>query len=300
MIIDLSGGTNAVSYPVTYLDSVPTGGWSDEYKTTKMVMCRIPAGTFAMGSPTNEFGRFDNETQHMVVLTKGFFICIFEVTQRQWELVMGNRPSYVKNSTFYATRPVEMVSYYDIRENPANQDDPAVDWPANNFVNGSSFIGKVRTKTGLNSFDLTTEAQWEYACRASTDTALNSGKNLISTGPDANMSEVGRYWYNGGSGSSEYCVPNAGTATVGTYLQSQWGLHDMHGNVGEWCLDWYGAYQGAAIDPVGPATGANRVLRGGAWYGVDSSFGCRSAYRYYVPLTMRYGNVGFRAAMTLP
>jgi formylglycine-generating enzyme required for sulfatase activity len=172
MVIDLSGGTNTASYPVFYLNSAPADGWTDEYKTSQLVMRKISKGTFTMGSPSNELGRFEfgcsDETQHQVTLTKDFYIGVFEITQRQWELVMGYRPSYFKNATYYATRPVEQVSYYDIRENPANGDDPAVDWPANNAVNAASFMGKLRAKTGLSTFDLPTESQGEYACRAGT------------------------------------------------------------------------------------------------------------------------------------
>ena len=166
LVIDLSGGTNAANYPVSYLSDVPAGGWTDEYKTTKLVLRKIPAGTFVMGSPTNELGREPwapgSETQHSVTLTKAFHIGVFTVTQRQWELVMGNRPSYFTNAAFYATRPVEEVSYYDVRENPANSDDPASDWPSNSVVNANSFMGKLRARTGLAAFDLPTEAQWEY------------------------------------------------------------------------------------------------------------------------------------------
>ncbi|MFZ4397806.1 MAG: sigma-70 family RNA polymerase sigma factor, partial [Kiritimatiellia bacterium] len=118
LVLDLSGGPSVSNYPVGYLSAVPPGGWSDEYKTTKLVLRKIPAGSFTMGSPTNELGRYelgrsDHETQHTVTITKAFYMGVFEVTQRQWELVMGNRPSFFTNSSYYLTRPVEQVSYYD-------------------------------------------------------------------------------------------------------------------------------------------------------------------------------------------
>ena len=298
MVIDLSGGPFASSYPVSYLTSVPSGGWTDVYKSTKLVLRLIPKGTFTMGSPSGELGRESNETQHQVTLTKDCYIGVFEVTQRQWELVMGNKPSYFNNPTYYQTRPVETVSYYEIRENP---NDSAIEpnWPQSSQVHADSFMGKLRAKKGLTTLDLPTESQWEYACRAGTTTALNSGYNLTSTGQDPRMDEVGRYYYNGGSSYSQGCAPSAGTATVGSYLANQWGLYDMHGNVWEWCLDWYGTYPGTVTDPVGAASGPFRVLRGGGWYSIAG--GCRSAYgsSHYFP-SHRYDGLGFRLARTLP
>ena len=281
-----------------YMTAVPAGGWTDEYKTTKLVLRRIPAGTFIRGSPTNELGRNSDEPQHSVTLTKDFYIGVFEVTQKQWEQLMGNWPSYFYNSAHRETRPVEKVSYNDIRENPNNSDDPAVYWPSNSTVNSNSFIGKLRAKTG-QAFDLPTESQWEYACRAGTTTALNSGYNLTSTSADVRMAEVGRYWFNGGSEFVLIVDTNGGTAKVGSYLPNAWGLYDMHGNVWEWCLDWYGTYPGTVSDPPGAASGSSRVTRGG--HGGDNASGCRSARRsdYFSQSTRGEAN-GFRISRTLP
>jgi len=291
-VVDLSGGISAASYPVTYLTAVPSGGWSDEYKTTKLVLRRLDAGTFTMGSPSDELGRWDDETQHQVTLTKGFYIGVFEVTQRQWELVMGTRPSCFNNSAYYASRPVECVSYDMIRGSSSGSQ-----WPASNAVDADSFLGKIRAKTGL-IFDLPTEAQWEYACRAGTTTALNSGKNLTRTDQDAEMDKVGRYWYNGGSRCSQSCDPSAATAKVGSYAPNAWGLYDMHGNVLEWCLDWRQIDLGtsAVTDPVGPASGDGRDLRGGDW--ASYARYCRSALRIDFHPSNEGSNDGFRLACT--
>jgi len=296
LVADLSGGTSAPSYPVTYLDAVPAGGWTDEHKTTKLVLRRIPATTpdYTMGGRSTDYPGASDSGLHQVTLTQDFYIGVFEITQRQWELVMGNKPSYFNNATYYQTRPVEQVSYYDIRENPANSDDPAVDWPNNSAVNATSFMGRLRAKTGT-AFDLPTESQWEYACRAGTTTALNSGYNLTSAGEDPRMDEVGRYWYNGGSGYSAGCEPSAGTAVVGSYQPNAWGLYDMHGNVWEWCLDWYGGYPGTVSDPKGVSTGSYRVFRGGSWD--YNAFACRSAYRNYIYPDDRGNRSGFRAVL---
>ena len=283
LVIDLSGGTGASSYPVSYLGDVPSGGWSDDYKTTKMVMRLIPAGTYIMGSPAGEEGRYagdDREAQRKVTLTKPFYAGVFEVTQKQYELVTGSNPSEYKGNA----RPVEKVSYKSLRGT-----DKGAGWPVNNEVDGTSFFGILRAKTGL-SFDLPTEAQWEFACRAGTTTALNSGKNLTSTTEDANMKEVGRYKYNRDDEKGGY----SDHTTVGSYLPNAWGLYDMHGNVYDWCLDWYNvSYGGNAVDPKGASVGSYRGLRGGS-HTRDAQL-CRSASRSYAgPSTANDYTIGFR------
>jgi formylglycine-generating enzyme required for sulfatase activity len=295
LVVDLSGGPDAGSYPVTFLSDAPAGGWTDVYKTTKLVMRKIPSGTFTMGSPAEEVGREFDEKPHTVTLTKWFYIGVFEVTQRQWELVMGNRLSYFSNSSHYASRPVERVGNIAIRG-----EFTLSLWPVSSEVDAASFMGKLRAKTGMAAFDLPTEAQWEYACRAGNATALNSGKNLTSTYQDAKMAKVGRYWHNGGSNYTENGSTSGGTAKVGSYLPNTWGLYDMHGNVFEWCLDWYRpSYPRGASDPRGAVSGSYRVRRGGSWR-IDAGY-CRSAFRGSndYPAMLR-DDIGFRAAMNLP
>ena len=278
IVVDLSGGPDAELYPVSLLDDVPEGGWTEEYKTTKLVLRKIEPGTFTMGSPEDELGRFYNETQHQVTLTNPFYIGVFETTQKQYELITESNPSWHKGDD----RPVEEVSYNMIRGSRFG-----ASWPYNYDVDEDSFFGKLRSKTQM-TFDLPTAAQWEYACRAGTTTALNSGKNLTDKYDCPEMDEVGRYYYNGGSNNYH--------ATVGSYLPNAWGLYDMHGNVWEWCLDWYAEYAGAETEPVGASSGSYRVVRGGCWYRYANQ--CRSALQNgNDPPDHSYEDCGFRVVL---
>ena len=270
MVVDLSDGPDAERYPVRYTNSLPNLD-DDSCRTTKLWLRRIPKGTFMMGAPENELGRFARETPHRVTLTQDYFIGVFECTQRQWSLIMGS------NTSRYAgdCRPVDSKDFDSIRGSSATG---GAGWPEyGHAVDAASFMGKLRAKTGL-TFDLPTEAQWEYACRAKTKTALNSGKNLTNpTGQDPAMDEVGRYQYNGSDGKGGY---SSNHTKVGSYLPNAWGLYDMHGNVQEWCLDWWknsGYGTNAVVDPCGPETGTLRVLRGGSWKRIAQF--CRSAFK---------------------
>ncbi|MBP1588631.1 MAG: formylglycine-generating enzyme family protein, partial [Kiritimatiellae bacterium] len=270
LAVDLSGGTEAECWPWTVLEGMPEGGWTEEYKTDKLVLRWVEPGSFTMGSPEDETGRGGDEQAHAVTLTKGFWMGVFEVTQRQMELVVGKTNFAYKIGSL----PASGVSYDAVRGASSG-----AGWPADDAVDEGSFFGVLRAKTGL-AFDLPTEAEWEYACRAGTATALNSGKDLDGTSwREANVAEVGRYRYNSGfSGAGDGRGVEKGVAAAGSYLPNAWGLHDMHGNLQEWCLDWYGAYgEGAAADPAGAPEGTARTFRGGSF--CDEAAGVRSARR---------------------
>ena len=284
MVVDLSGGTGASSYPVSYLSSVPEGGWGDEYKTTKLVLRLVQPGTFTMGSPSGEIGRDTSATgelQHQVTLTKPYYIGIFEMTQGQYKCITGNNPA---DRVIALDHPVNEVSYDMIRGTNQGQN-----WPADNNVDSDSFMGVMRAKTGL-TFDLPTEAQWEYACRAETTTALNSGKDLTNATVCPNMAEVGRYTHNTTDGKGNYFV------APGQYLVNNWGIYDMHGNLAELCLDYYAGYSAdSQTDPKGPSTGTLRVQRGGDWEDIASE--CRSARRVGIDSNYHHQTFGFRVVV---
>jgi formylglycine-generating enzyme required for sulfatase activity len=223
----------------------------------------IPAGTFVMGSPSDEQDRDSDEgPQTRVTISKPFWLGKTEVTQAQWKAVMGNNPSYFKGDDL----PVEEVSWTD----------------AVAFCEKLNEMKRDTLPAGYH-YTLPTEAQWEYACRAGTTTRFSYGN-------DTGYSQLGSYaWYDENSSSKIH--------PVGEKLPNRWGLHDMHGNVFEWCLDWYGEYPGGSItDPQGPQSGTSRVLRGGGWY-VNARV-CRSAVRLWFRPVSTYTLLGFRVALS--
>ena len=299
LVINLSDGSAATSYPFRYTIQAPDLS-NDTCRTDELWLRRIPAGTFTMGSPGGELGHQTDEVQHSVTLTKGFYIGVFEVTQKQWFDVMGTRPSWYTNLLYRDTRPAESISYNGIRGTT-----DGTNWPARSAVDATSFIGKLRAKTGITSFDLPTEAQWERACRAGTTTSLNNGTNLTSVSSDATLNTLARYLYDGGKigatvDPGQNSMDTNATAKVGSYLPNAWGLYDMHGNVWERCLDWYTNNLGTASiqNPGGPLSGSDRVsVGGGCW---DDAQGCRSARRTNVAPSLTHARQGFRLAKTLP
>jgi formylglycine-generating enzyme required for sulfatase activity len=203
----------------------------------------IPAGTFMMG----------DAVLHQVVISKPYYMQVTEVTQGQWQKVMGNNPSLF--NACGGDCPVENISWVDVQE----------------------FVRRLNQKEGVNKYRLPTEAEWEFACRAG---------SAVKDAPGAKEDEFGDYaWYDANSDRKTHPVarkkPNA------------WGLYDMHGNVSEWCQDWYDDYpEGKVIDPKGPSSGQHKVLRGGSWLG--SAVTLRSSFRGEDYAVVRCNDIGFR------
>ncbi len=242
----------------------------------KMAFVLVPPGRFRMGSPADEKDRRDGETAHEVELTQPFYLGKFDVTQAQYEAVTGENPSHFKG----AKLPVEMV----------------------NWEEAAAFARELSGKGGLKHlYRLPTEAEWEYSCRGghpfSHPFGIGDGRSLSST--QANFD--GNFPY-GGAAKGPFLQK---TTPVGKYAANAFGLYDMHGNVVVWCADWYGAYPtGKVTDPVGPATGSVRVLRGGCWIsgvgGFSGGSRCRAAFRHGDAPAFRGIDLGFRLARVPP
>jgi formylglycine-generating enzyme required for sulfatase activity len=224
----------------------------------------IPPGSFMMGSPANEARRGKDEIQHKVTLTKGFYMGVYAVTQEEWQAVMGKNPSFFKGEK---NLPVERISWDHCQD----------------------FVKKMRDKD-KKSYRLPTEAEWEYACRAGTTTPYHFGANITSD--QANyLGEIILPFGKKG-------VFRKKTTPVGGFPANAWGLHDMHGNVWQRCQDWYGEYPPKdVVDPQGPNTGTDRVMRGGAW-GVTPDY-LRSGCRYKLVPTWGDDAIGLRVCFSL-
>jgi formylglycine-generating enzyme required for sulfatase activity len=219
--------------------------WRVKDRATGIEMVLIPAGKYMRGASPGDYAAMDEERPaHEVVITKSFYLGVYEVTQGEWERLMGSNPSHFKG----ARLPVEQVSWGDTQE----------------------FLRKSK---GLR---LPTEGEWEYACRASTTSWSYRDLDQVA-------------WYDGNSGDT--------THAVGGKQPNGFGLHDMLGNVWEWCSDWYGAYPGGSqVDPPGPSSGQDLVCRGGSW--VNDDWCCRPSFRQDYAPADRDSVLGFRVART--
>lgn len=242
-------------------ESYTNSGWAQAiiHEATGIELVYIPAGSFVMGSPKSEQDAMvaagtkrewvDDETQHQVTFSRGFYLGKTEVTQAQWQKLMGSNPSGFQNAG--ASAPVENVSWDDCQE----------------------FCRKAGS-----DLRLPTEAEWEYACRAGTTGAFAG-----------NLDEMA--WYDNNSGDTTHPVATKGP--------NSWGLYDMHGNIFEWCQDWYDTYPtGAVTDPKGPDSGMGRVLRGGSW--CNYAWICRCASRRWLRPGDRNGSHGLRVCCSAP
>jgi formylglycine-generating enzyme required for sulfatase activity len=219
----------------------------------------IAPGSFKMGSPKDEKSRKDDENQHNVTLTRGFYMAVYTVTQEQWLAVMGKNPSKFTDGK---NLPVEQVSWNDCQE----------------------FIKKLQEKD-KKPYRLPTEAEWEYACRAGTTTPFYFGETISVDQANFN----GNYTYS----ESKTGTYREKTVPVGSFPPNAWGLFDMHGNVWQWCQDCYEEKftKTDATDPV-CNTGESRVIRGGSW--IDNPLECRSAYRGGSRPALKHSLVGLR------
>jgi len=258
-----------------YADAPPSSGWSFPDRINKIIMRKVNPGTFMMGDSV-----YPNAPAHEVTLTDPFYLGAFPVNQWQWHRVTGKWPSANSAAPIYDILPVENVSYHDVRG-------ASSDWPSVQTVEPNSFMGLLRTQTGGKfAFDLPTEAQWEYACRAGSTTAFFFGDG---------DSALGTYAWTSLNGP-------VATQYIGLKPANPWGFHDILGNVSEMCLDWYDGASGlTATNPTGAVSSPSgtRVARGGSIHSATSE-AFRSGYRNatFLPDT-RSPSMGLRLALTM-
>ena len=248
----------------------------------------IPAGTQVLGSSPTEKGHRSDEKERSVSLTRSFYLGTTEVTQGQWHSLMGTTFSdLVNQQEGPAGRGAKLKSTPSAEG--SNQPMVFVNWP-----DALAFCDKLTAKEqteGLISkkarYGLPTEAEWEYACRAGTRTVFHYGDTLTS--------DIANFYGKKPYGIKAPGVYREKTTPVGRFAANRFGLHDMHGNVYEWCRDWYQEEANGGTDPVGPSSGDGRIIRGGAWDRQATS--CRAAYRYSRDPVRRSHNIGFRVAL---
>lgn len=282
-IIDLSDGPSAKYYPSYYMNTESVFDWSDEFKTDLMVLRRIEPGRFVMGKGSRVFDITRNSLYradvnkhpaHIVTITNAYYIGVYEVTQGQWELITGNRQSDDIDDEAYRMRPAASIGYDDLRGSGMG-----LKWPVSKEVDSDSVVAMLRRKTNIANIDLPTEAQWEYACRAGTNTDFNDGRDILADAgiTKSNLAKIACF----GRDLDDYEDGNFGPAPVGSYAPNQWGLYDMHGNVAEFCIDANPPHNNEGvspsdmpqIDPVGfSGNGHNTIedvehgcVRGGTW-----------------------------------
>ena len=291
LVVDISKGcSNGAKYPTYFLQEKPEGGWSDEFKTSKLVLRRCEPGTFVMGSPDDELYRegsgSGSEKQSEVTFTNHFYIGVFELTVKQYELIAGTNITYVADSgEIIVDNANAMVPATGLRYKDLRGDVDGIAWPSKIGVDEGSFMSLIRKRTYLPKsvpkgwvFDLPTEAQWEYACRAGSTEPHYDGTYPMpssndSSATDSTLNALG--WYRGNSGYARH--------VVGLKKENSWGLFDMYGNASEYVIegtDGSGAMPSGIEPKNGKMTRNNgnaRRVRGGSY--CASFMHCRSASR---------------------
>jgi formylglycine-generating enzyme required for sulfatase activity len=265
--ISVSSVVLVLFYVLALLDQARAQAPKEITNSIGMKLVLIPKGTFTMGSPFEEEGAENDEERHQVTINKDYHLGMTEVTQGQYEKVMGTNPSNFQKRVIRKSDS----SMYPVEE---------VLWGgAVEFCKKLSELPEEK-KAG-RVYRLPTEAEWEYACRAGTSTRFSFGESPLSLGDFA--------WFGGNSDNQ--------THPVGEKKPNAWGLYDMHGNVSEWCSDWYYEYpKGAVSDPSGPKRGSDRMYRGGSW--LSEAANCRSANRSRYTSVSRWSSLGFRVALS--
>jgi formylglycine-generating enzyme required for sulfatase activity len=277
----------------------PEKGWPREIENgIGMKLVRIPPGTFTRGSPRGEEGREESdEEQHEVEITREFWLGVHEVTQKQFKAVMGYNPGFF--SRVGEGKPG--LTYLDWKKPAGGKDKAPADtsaFPVENvsWEEAREFCAKLshreEEKKRGRAYRLPSEAEWEYACRGGAPAyqVFHLGASLSSRQANFNG-----HLPCGGAAEGIFL---GRTCKVGSYQKNRFGLYDMHGNVWEWCADWYGADSYGSSprsDPTGPSKGVGRVVRGGGW--VSEGSRCRSANRHWITPGVRVDGVGFRVAL---